>query len=199
MKASFLLLTILGVIAVKLVAGKIDRVAVGNVVSDKQQPAIAGKIAGRRKRASGSLVSCGTNTYAKSCGWCPEGSCNGECTLKRSGICVESGCKDDHNWLDSKYGDGTTGCIDLTLDWCNNHGEFSKEAQRACPVSCGRCKECKAANGAKCLFPFSWGGVTYTGCTKVGNDVAWCATSYIPGGTKTNHWASCGTGCPMQG
>ena len=49
MKASFLLLPILGMIAVKLVTGKIDRVAVANVVSDKQQPAIAGKIAGRRR------------------------------------------------------------------------------------------------------------------------------------------------------
>ena len=47
MKASFLLLTILGVIAVKLVTGKIDRVPVSNVVSNKQGPAIAGKISGR--------------------------------------------------------------------------------------------------------------------------------------------------------
>jgi len=49
MKASFLLLTILGVIAVKLVTGKIDRVPVSNVVSNKQQPAIAGEIANRRR------------------------------------------------------------------------------------------------------------------------------------------------------
>ena len=48
MKASFVLLTILGVIAVKLVTAKIDLVPVSNVVSNKQGPEIAGKIAGRR-------------------------------------------------------------------------------------------------------------------------------------------------------
>ena len=51
------------------------------------------------------------------------------------------GCQDDPRWRDSKYGgDGNARCIDLTLDWCNNHGQYSKEAQRACPASCGLCK-----------------------------------------------------------
>ena len=51
------------------------------------------------------------------------------------------GCQDDPYWRDSKYGgDGNARCIDLTLDWCNNHGQYSKEAQRACPASCGLCK-----------------------------------------------------------
>ena len=47
MKASFLLMTILGVIAVKFVTGKIDSDP-SVIVSNKQQPAIAGKIAFRR-------------------------------------------------------------------------------------------------------------------------------------------------------
>jgi hypothetical protein len=91
MKASFLLLTILGVIAVTLVTGKIDRVAVGNVVSDKQLPAIAGKIAGRRKRERPfprpfpKFVSCGRHE-ASTCAWCPQGNgeswCKGDCTWK---------------------------------------------------------------------------------------------------------------------
>ena len=58
-------------------------------------------------------------------------------------VCILSfvGCQDDPYWRDSKYGgDGNARCIDLTLDWCNNHGEYSKEAQRACPASCGLCK-----------------------------------------------------------
>jgi len=90
MKASFLLLTILEVIAVQLVTGKIDRVPVANVVSDKQQPAIAGKIAGR---SSGNLVSCGSHS-ARACEWCSQGHgenwCNGDCTWK-NGRCVEPG------------------------------------------------------------------------------------------------------------
>ena len=48
MKTSFVLLTILGAIAVKSVTAKIDLVPVSNVVSNKQGPAIAGKISGRR-------------------------------------------------------------------------------------------------------------------------------------------------------
>ena len=58
-------------------------------------------------------------------------------------VCMLSfvGCQDDPYWRDSKYGgDGNARCIDLTLDWCNNHGQYSKEAQRACPASCGLCK-----------------------------------------------------------
>ena len=48
MKALFLLLTVLGVIAVKFVTGK-NGSDTSIVVSNKQQPAIAGKIAFRRR------------------------------------------------------------------------------------------------------------------------------------------------------
>ena len=48
MKALFLLLTVLGVIAVKFVTGK-NGSDTSIVVSNKQQPAIAGKIAGKRR------------------------------------------------------------------------------------------------------------------------------------------------------
>jgi len=82
MKASVLLLTILGVIAVKLVTGKIDHDTEGNVVSDKQQPAIAGTIAVRRKRGSGIRLTCRSR-------WMLFKSCNGDCTWKRD-RCVES-------------------------------------------------------------------------------------------------------------
>ena len=69
--------------------------------------------------------------------WLPENVCYTCCVCMLSFV----GCQDDPRWRDSKYGgDGNARCIDLTLDWCNNHGQYSKEAQRACPASCGLCK-----------------------------------------------------------
>ena len=49
-------------------------------------------------------------------------------------------CKDDPNWDDVDYGDGKGKCVDMTTDWCQNHGEYSSEAKRACPRTCGVCE-----------------------------------------------------------
>ena len=49
------------------------------------------------------------------------------------------GCEDDIDWTDFKYGDGKASCMDMTYDWCTNYGEYSHEAQRACPLTCGLC------------------------------------------------------------
>lgn len=104
MKASFLLLTILGVIAVKLVTGKIDRGTVANVVSDKQQPAIAGKIAGKR-RSNGYNGGDRTRGRSGSCSHCylTEGRTDGPCkpySLQPEN-CVNQAesnyCSDDRN------------------------------------------------------------------------------------------------------
>ena len=56
---------------------------------------------------------------------------------------LEPECKDDDGWIDNKYeGDGTSKCSDMTPDWCNNHGDYSTEARRACPKTCGICGKC---------------------------------------------------------
>ena len=49
-------------------------------------------------------------------------------------------CQDDQNWVDSKFGDGLGKCKDMTLDWCENQGNYSIEAKRACPKACKVCK-----------------------------------------------------------
>ena len=49
-------------------------------------------------------------------------------------------CQDDQNWVDSKFGDGKGKCEDMTLDWCENQGNYSTEAKRACPKACKVCK-----------------------------------------------------------
>ena len=49
-------------------------------------------------------------------------------------------CIDDVNWRDSKYGDGKLKCSDMKLDWCQDNGDYSIEALKSCPRSCGVCK-----------------------------------------------------------
>ena len=48
-------------------------------------------------------------------------------------------CKDEEYWTDYKHGDGKASCMDMSTNWCNNFGDYSIEARRACPVACGLC------------------------------------------------------------
>ena len=43
--------------------------------------------------------------------------------------------------MDNQYGDGKSSCVDMTANpgWCQNYGDYSIEAKRACPKSCGVC------------------------------------------------------------
>ena len=52
---------------------------------------------------------------------------------------IDIGCSDDHDWKDSEYGDGKNICRDLSLEWCENFQNYSNEAKRACPKTCGVC------------------------------------------------------------
>ena len=48
-----------------------------------------------------------------------------------------------------------------------------------------------------CVFPFYYGGVTYTTCTSVANNgVLWCCTKGFKNGGK---WGVCGESCPKEG
>jgi len=54
---------------------------------------------------------------------------------------IQKLCKDDENWNDSSYGDGSTKCADMKYDWCQNFGDYSTEAKRGCPKTCGVCED----------------------------------------------------------
>ena len=49
-------------------------------------------------------------------------------------------CKDDPDWRDYRYGVKNHTCLDVTLKWCNEYGNYSEEVKHACPESCGICK-----------------------------------------------------------
>ena len=49
------------------------------------------------------------------------------------------GCTDDPNWTDNKYGDGTSKCTDIKIEWCDKFGDYSTEAKMFCPLACGVC------------------------------------------------------------
>mmetsp|Transcript_10070 Transcript_10070/g.16828 ORF Transcript_10070/g.16828 Transcript_10070/m.16828 type:complete len:936 (-) Transcript_10070:368-3175(-) len=61
-------------------------------------------------------------------------------------VCSGVGCLDDDTWLDSEYGYGGAGCnsgaqggVAANPTWCTDYGDYSTEAQRACPAACGLC------------------------------------------------------------
>ena len=47
-----------------------------------------------------------------------------------------------------------------------------------------------SANGAPCVFPFTYKGTTYTKCTSVDHSQAWCRTSK----KYANQWGNCDCG-----
>ena len=49
------------------------------------------------------------------------------------------------------------------------------------------------ANGAPCLFPFTYLGVEYTECTTANANEAWCYTDL------SNHWGNCDCSGKLRG
>ena len=48
-----------------------------------------------------------------------------------------------------------------------------------------------------CVFPFVHNGTLYNGCTKDGNNNAWCSTATDSTGvTISDKWGICDAGCP---
>merc|ERR550539_103193 len=46
--------------------------------------------------------------------------------------------------------------------------------------------------GDRCIFPFTYKGVTYKTCTKADSELAWCATEVHPSGKVVNNkWEDC--------
>ena len=60
-----------------------------------------------------------------------------------------------------------------------------------------------AKEGMKCMFPFTYKGVTHNACTDHGNDdpewVPWCSTKVDDyGGHVGGNWGDCSQECPFE-
>eukprot|EP00096_Caligus_rogercresseyi_P004007 TRINITY_DN1811_c0_g1_i1.p1 TRINITY_DN1811_c0_g1~~TRINITY_DN1811_c0_g1_i1.p1 ORF type:complete len:114 (-),score=1.35 TRINITY_DN1811_c0_g1_i1:94-435(-) len=86
--------------------------------------------------------------------------------------------------------------------WCATT-LFSNGATNAygvCVDSCERTEEpsanvCQTISRQRCVFPFNYGGNTYTACTDIDyNSVKWCATSISKTG-EVQGYGSCGASC----
>jgi len=65
---------------------------------------------------------------------------------------------------------------------------------------CGHKAGCITKSGnkpwAKCVFPFRYGGKTYTGCTKAGHNALWCSTKTDSNGNHiSGNWGNCNSDC----
>ena len=58
---------------------------------------------------------------------------------------------------------------------------------------------CRTVDGQRCVFPFTFAGHRYTGCTSAlsENGAPWCAVQTSASGlVLPDEWADCGPGCP---
>eukprot|EP00808_Paulinella_micropora_P011002 g68836.t1 len=53
---------------------------------------------------------------------------------------------------------------------------------------------CRTVDNQVCVFPFTYDGVEYKGCTNQDYDQPWCFTAVLDG---VKQWGACRTGCPM--
>merc|ERR1712183_778282 len=59
--------------------------------------------------------------------------------------------------------------------------------------------ESRTIKGKRCIFPFTYKGVTYKTCTKADSELAWCATEVHPSGKVVNNkWEDCDEYCPTE-
>merc|ERR1712013_110630 len=69
----------------------------------------------------------------------------------------------------------------------NKWGDCSNSALSSCPVESIDVPFCVTQGGPQdnmpCVFPFRHLGVTYTSCTTIGKDMAWCSTNTTSGGS----------------
>jgi hypothetical protein len=93
------------------------------------------------------------------------------------------------------------GCImgKLGQPWCatrpgdfNTHGKWGN-CKFPCVIAIGARTYGGNAHGASCVFPFTYDGVQYYGCTSVGQDPLWCATEL----GEPYRWGYCD--CPSSG
>ena len=56
-----------------------------------------------------------------------------------------------------------------------------------------------AKPGLKCVFPFRYGGETFSSCVSAGFDQPWCSTKTSQGAHVTGHWGNCDPNtCPVR-
>ena len=53
--------------------------------------------------------------------------------------------------------------------------------------------------GANCVFPFTYNGVEYNGCTSVDSDALWCSTKPSADLDEVDGWGFCPPTCQHHG
>jgi len=115
----------------------------GECVADIRSVTVSGECGSKQCKRFGQT--CGPGAYGDEGECCYENglTCLGPFTLLPGAQSTCGVCEDHLNWIDDQYGDGKSRCIDLTLDYCNNHNEWGmkyiREARKNCPKSCGIC------------------------------------------------------------
>merc|ERR1712013_147494 len=83
----------------------------------------------------------------------------------------------------------------------NKWGDCSNTALSSCPVESIDVPSCVTQGGPQenmpCVFPFRHLGITYTSCTTIGKDMAWCSTNTTSGGEHVDgNYGYCPASCP---
>jgi len=128
-------------------------------------------------------------TWTKECNTCI-------CSSTGQATCTTNSCRS------STCTPGTTWSADCNTCVCNSSGEpvcTKIVCQERCVVEAGPDK------GAECVFPFSWGGKTYSGCTPwtyggTFQGRGWCSTKTNEEGLHVNgegNYGFCSSDCPL--
>jgi len=128
-------------------------------------------------------------TWTKECNTCI-------CSSTGQATCTTTTCRS------STCTPGTTWSAECNTCVCSSTGE-PVCTKNMCP---GRCVvEAGPDNGAECVFPFSWGGKTYRGCTPwtyggTFQGRGWCSTKTNEEGLHVNgegNYGFCSSDCPL--
>ena len=65
--------------------------------------------------------------------------------------------------------------------------------------SSGNSLGCRTVGGERCIFPFTYRGARYSGCTRAVSPTPWCATRLDSSGEVVRgSWGDCASGCPLD-
>ena len=153
------------------------------------------------------ILACNQNNE---CGVITDYDCDGYCWATCRGNHLESSSsRNSCSWIRPQFGkfqdfEMTSGLIIIYTHNKNIRIHLYVYLSFYVPLIRRLKEDCQTSGGSspgsKCVFPFSYKGMTYTGCTTMENSGApWCAISYHNNSIDVKHWSNCGQGCKMQG